>query len=206
MTMRVLIVVALVFAFGWVVVAAQEGDERVPVIVVTGPVARGTVLLPDLLSGPNAVVEVQQWKAEFAPETAFRQLEDLEGLVVRIDLAARTPLLAGNLVVEAPQAAAIGSDTALMMPPETFAVPLRVSNLAAAPPTLSETDCVNIDGVFNFGGALAETRLPLLVGGVVVENVSGSGVVTVAAGREAAVTLIWAQQNTIPLWLEFCGP
>ena len=202
--MKFLIALTLVFALGWVVVAAQEEEARVPVIVVTQPMARGTVLLPDLLSGPNAVVEVQQWKAEYAPATAFQQIEDLQGLVVRIDLAARTPLLAGNLVVEAPQAAAIGSDTALMIPPQAYAVPLRVSNLAAAPPSLNETDCVSIDGVFNFGGELAETRLPLLDGGVVVENVAGSGLVTVAADRESAVTLIWAQQNNIRLWLEFC--
>jgi hypothetical protein len=203
MTMKILIAFALIFTLGWTALAAQEDAETVPVIVVTGPVARGTVLLPDLLAGPNAVVEVQQWKAEFAPETAFHQLEDLEGLVVRIDLAARTPLLAGNLVVEAPQAAAIGSDTALMMPPGTVAVPLFVSNLAAAPPTLGETDCVRIDGVFNFGGQLAETRLPLAAVGVVVENVAGSGMVTVATDRESAVTLIWAQQNSIRLWLDF---
>jgi hypothetical protein len=201
--MRFVIIFALIFALGWAVVAAQDDEERVPVIVVTQPLPRGTVLRPDLLSGPGAVVEVQQWKVEFAPQTAFRNLEDLEGLVVRIDLVARTPLLAGNLVPEAPQAATIGSDSALLMPPGTVGVPLRVSNLAAAPSTLAETDCVSISGVFNFGGDLAGTRLPLADGGVVIENVAGSGVVTVALDRQSAVTLVWAQQNTIPLWLDF---
>ena len=207
--MRYVFLMSLIFALGWTTLHAQEPDEAtVPVVVATQPLARGTVLLPDLLSGPNAVVEVQQWKVEFAPQTAFSQLEDLDGLVVRVDLVARTPLLAGNVVPEAPRAATVGSDTALLMPPDTVGVPLRVSNLAAAPATLAETDCVRIDGVFNFGGDLAGTRLPVLDGGVVVENIAGTGVVTVATDRETAVTLVWMQQNTIPLWLDFstaCG-
>lgn len=184
------------------VVHVQE-EPFTPVIITKQPLPRGTVLLPELLYGDNAVVEVQHWTAELAPQTAFGRLEDLEGLVVRLDLPTRSPLLAGNLVSDATLASAVGSDTGLLIPEGTLGVPLRVDNLAGAPFDLGELDCVRVQGVFDFGRTVGETPLLLAAWGVVVENVAGSEVVTIALPSESALALVWAQDNAISLLLEY---
>jgi hypothetical protein len=90
------------------------------------------------------------------------------------------------------------------MPFNRRGVPLRVENLYTAPPTLTELECVDVIAVFQFGREELQTRFIVGRGGTVVENIAGSGRVTVALEPEAAVIAVWMQDNGIPLALEYC--
>jgi|GEM_PF-5111911 len=191
------LVSSLVIFLGIGLVAAQQDDppETVTVIVASQPIPRGTILVPALLYGDGAIIEAQQWDVTLAPVTGFRSVNELEGLVVSVDLTTRMPFLAGNLVADLTFAAPIGSDTALLMPEGALGVPIRVEQLQAAPFDLAVLDCVQVEGVLDFGGILSDTRWEIAEQGVVVENVID--VVVVALPPEATAVTVWAQANDL---------
>lgn len=202
--MRFKWVYVLLMLLGLGSMAQTPSSPPVTVIVARQPIPRGTVLIGEHLYGADALVEAQTWDARFAPQTAFARLDDLEGLVARVDIPTRTPLLAGNLAPDLTLAAAIGSDTALLLPADLLGVPIERRRIAEAPPVLDPLDCVEAWGVFNFGGALRDTRFLLAESGVVIENVPGAAVVTLALPPQDALVVVWAQDNAIPLVLAAC--
>ena len=110
--------IVLIISANFITAAQESPDsgEQVHVIIVTQPIPRGTVFIPDMLYGDNAVVLVQEWDVALAPVTAISNLAEVEGKVARLDLTTRMPLLSGNITTDTLQTAEIGSDASLLMP------------------------------------------------------------------------------------------
>ncbi|HLA42599.1 MAG TPA: hypothetical protein VJZ27_04140, partial [Aggregatilineales bacterium] len=74
-----------------------------------------------------------------------------------------------------------------------------------ASPESDELDCVNVIGIFDFGGELSASPIPLGFEGVIVERKPDSDIITVALSPEEALTVTWVQDNDIPLRLDSCA-
>lgn len=171
----------------------------VAVVTVTQPIERGTVFTPEMVTGENPVVDVVFWPVESAPQTGFANLEDVIGLVAKLDLPTRTPLLTTNLVAAIAEVSNIGSDLALFTPLGRQAVPISPTLVASVPNGLQRFACVDVIAILDFGEGVSST---FTAGTGEVLELS-QGIITVGLLPEDAVTLIWVQDNDLPIGLQF---
>ncbi len=115
----------------------------VEIVVAIQDIPRGTIIRPD-------TVQIYPWPADAVPVNAISNPEDVIDKVARTDIFREQPIL-GNLIVEDFQnLAGIGSDAALITPPNRVLISVPVNRLTSVAFALQPGDRVDIVASFLF--------------------------------------------------------
>jgi len=115
----------------------------VEIVVAIQDIPRGTIIRPD-------TVQVYPWPADAVPVNAISNPEDVINRVARTDIFREQPIL-GNLVVDDFQnLASIGSDAALITPPNRVLISIPMNRLTSVAFALQPGDRVDIIASFLF--------------------------------------------------------
>lgn len=115
----------------------------VEVVVAIQDIPRGTVIRPE-------TVQIYPWPADAVPVNAISNPEDVINRIARTDIFREQPIL-GNLIVEDFQnLTAIGSDAALITPPNRVLIAVPMNRLTSVAFALQPGDRVDIIASFLF--------------------------------------------------------
>lgn len=115
----------------------------VEVVVAIQDIPRGTIIRPE-------TVQIYPWPADAVPVNAISNPEDVINRIARTDIFREQPIL-GNLIVEDFQNLAnIGSDAALITPPNRVLISIPMNRLTSVAFALQPGDRVDIIASFLF--------------------------------------------------------
>lgn len=115
----------------------------VEIVVAIQDIPRGTIIRPD-------TVQIYPWPADAVPVNAISNPEDVINKVARTDIFREQPIL-GNLIVDDFQnLATIGSDAALITPPNRVLISVPMNRLTSVAFALQPGDRVDIIASFLF--------------------------------------------------------
>jgi|GEM_PF-66695 len=103
--------------------------ELAPVVIAVQDLPRGFRLTSDFFPENTAApaVDIAFWPVDSVPENAYTALEQVEGLLVRTDVAREAPILSTQTVNDLSSLGRTGSDAALLLPAGTIAVSMPMS-------------------------------------------------------------------------------
>jgi Flp pilus assembly protein CpaB len=132
-----------------------------PVVVARQRISRGTLLITDTV-GLGDWISIESWPSGWITQDALTSFDQVEGKIARTDIPRGTILTADMLTDQAGDLAAIGSDAALLIPPDRVAIAIPVDHVSSVGWALRRGDHVDVLLSFLFVDLDEEfqTRLP----------------------------------------------
>lgn len=132
-----------------------------PVVVARQRIPRGTLLITDTI-GLSEWVSVEGWPPGWVTQDALTSLDQVEGRIARSDIPRGTVLTADMLTDQAGDLVGVGSDAALLIPPDRVAIAIPVDHVSSVGWALRRGDHVDVLLSFLFVDLDEEfqTRLP----------------------------------------------
>ncbi len=113
------------------------------VVVAQQRIPRGTLLVTGTI-GLSDWVSVEDWPTGWVTRDALTSLDQVEGRIARSDIPRGTLLTADMLTDQAGDLARIGSDAALLVPPDRVAVAIPVDHISSVGWALRRGDHVDV--------------------------------------------------------------
>jgi len=109
----------------------------IPIIVAVQNINRGQVISSDL-------VDIRQWPAIYAPQTAITNPEDVIGKIARVDIFREQPILFSLVTENLSELGATGSDAGALLPQGRRMVAVPIDRLTSVGYALQPGDRVDI--------------------------------------------------------------
>lgn len=109
----------------------------IPIIVAVQNINRGQVISSDL-------IDIRQWPAIYAPQTAITNPEDVIGKIARVDIFREQPILFSLVTENLSELGATGSDAGALLPQGRRMVAVPIDRLTSVGYALQPGDRVDI--------------------------------------------------------------
>jgi hypothetical protein len=178
-----------------------QTDPGEYIAVAQDDLPRGFYLADAYLLGLNPKVKLVWWPLQSLPESGnyFTDLQRIANHWIRTDIPRGAPVLVRHLATSEADLASVGSDLALSLEIGEWAVPVRPSVIGNSPDNLALYDVVSVMTVLD-AGVESPTTIQIVRDAVIVEFQPDT-ITLAVADHTAALTLIWAQDNRLPLIL-----
>lgn len=115
-----------------------------PVIVAKQRIPRGTRLITTTQIALRDWVSVESWPMGWLSDDALRSVSQVEGKIARLDIPRGTILTADMLTDQPGDLSEVGSDAALLIPPNRMAIAIPVDHISSVGWALRRGDHVDV--------------------------------------------------------------
>lgn len=190
-----------------------------PVVIALENLPRGTRINEEVA----AQLGVVYWPAAIAPDTAFADVADLNGLILYADVEQWQPILQDNVIADS-DSLSLDNAAAITLPSDKVAVSIPVGQIESVPFGIQEGDRIDVMATMLFIDAgneyqvlttpdasapprlmtqqIAEDAMVVFIGRLASDSNATplpTDIVTLAVSPEEAVVLTWAIEAMLPL-------